>query len=253
MQELHSLGWNPPQKGSHPAHTKKGSTGGNAGNGAKPVHMGEEIPMPTGTLLKGHAAKMVVTVCNAILRSKVVVINSAAPPQSAPGQPNADLPSNNSLVSLGPEGQGVIQVDIAGLATSGHGAELQTNGVDNAVQTLLNLVAGDNIVLTLETQTVNGQQVQTGAVRVDANPSAAGNYRADYDPSATYYAGDIVRSAASNPPGVYGVISTNPVSGLLPVEDNTKRFQLICYLPAAMQLCVSGASKTVIYNGLAPS
>lgn len=112
---------------------------------------------------------------------------------------------------------------------------LQTNGVDNADQELLNLVAGDNITL-----------VNTGGNVEISSTASSGGYRGNYAPDTVYNSGDIVRSDD----GVFGCVM-DETEGITPVEG--ANWHLLAYPPASFSICVAGEEKDVIYNGLPPA
>jgi hypothetical protein len=127
----------------------------------KHVAPGVQIPPVKKGWLGKWRSNFIIAVINALLKGRVVVLNTAGASQS-----------NNSGIYIADKGGLVIQVDLNGLVGSGTGGgiTLETNSVENAVQTILNLFSGNGITVSDQG---GGKVVFDGAqIKVDGTLAA---------------------------------------------------------------------------------
>lgn len=159
----------------------------------------------------------------------IAFFNSFMLARIAPGQTaSIDINDRNIIFTLPISG---------GSGGGGTTILLQTDDVDNPIQTVLNLKSGTGITLT-----PNG----SGGVTINAEGSGGG-WRGLYSDGTIYNAGDIVYDST----GTWGCNVDGTIG--IPPEDSAGEWTFICYPTASMTVCTGGDSSTVTYNGLPPS
>lgn len=190
-----------------------------------PLRMGMQVPYTRKPFLGRLRGRLLTAIGNALLKSRIV------------------HGGDQSGVFLGSNGGFIFQIKESSDATGGTSVLLQTNSVDNPNQTVLNLFAGQNITLSVD---------NTGKVTIDA-AKVRGGYLGVWDAAfpGGYGAGDLVIFAGgvNATPGFYGSTKSLNVSQ----PGTNADWDFIAYLPASFDVCVDGASKHMVYNGLPPS
>jgi hypothetical protein len=149
-------------------------------------------PRTPGNLLSGEAQDLLVQLFNAISCGRVEVGNTA----------EFRLTDNNLLITIPRSAAGGSGSDIT----------LQTNGVNNTVQTLLNLIAGSGITLTAD---------GAGGVTIAASGGIGNmNFRGVWTsaPSTPYMMQDVVVIQSGVSAGTYISVAdnntANPATGI---------------------------------------
>ena len=139
------------------------------------IHMGMTLAVPKGGWLGKVRSRLIVAFINSLSQGQVVTVAT-----DSSGNPITLTSANNKLI-LADNGGLIFQVDIGSGGGNGSSVVLQTDGVNNALQTLLNLISGNGIHLTAD---------NSGGVTISATGNAG--WAGLYNPSNTYTSGQIV-------------------------------------------------------------